>query len=609
MRTVVAAGWVALGLFFPGAMARGADPDEAAIRDEIRPFLDAHCVKCHGPAKKKGGVDLAGGADLASIRKGRKSWRGVIEQVETLEMPPEGEPAPAPERRDRVVALLKKAVASFDCDDPSSIDPGPPPARRLTRDEYDRTVRDLLGVPIRSAEAVGMPADGSGSGASGFSNLAEALILPPVLMEKYFAAADKALELAFERPANREALDRLLVARPGPGLADREAARRVIARFLRLAYRRPVADAEVDRYLALFDRSLAKGATFEDSARLMVKAALVSPHFLFRIETDQPSKGAKASYRVGDHELAVRLSYFLWSSMPDAALSATWPIAGQALRPVRARGSGPADAGRPQGEGPDRGLRRAVAPDRQAGRRPSQHRVLPRPSTPRLRQSLRDETVRLLRQAPRGRSERPGPPRTPTTPISMPTWRSHYGDPGRRMGPTLRRVALPGRVSSGGPPGDGERPGDDLAHLPDKPDPPGQIHPGSRLRHAPPLSRPPAPASCPEEVQPRKGEVAERPSVSRWHSTPARPSAPACHAKIDPLGYGLENFDAVGRWRHRGRRPAARRDGQAPGGPSPSTGQTSSRRSSCAPASDDFERNLIERTARLCLGPRGPGRR
>ena len=64
-----------------------------------------------------------------------------------------------------------------------------------------------------------MPLDGDGSGSS-FANLAEALILPPVLMEKYFAAADKVLDLVFENPKHKKALEALMVARPGPDLPD-----------------------------------------------------------------------------------------------------------------------------------------------------------------------------------------------------------------------------------------------------------------------------------------------------------------------------------------------------------------------------------------------------
>ena len=75
---------------------------------------------------------------------------------------------------------------------------------------------------------------------------------------------------------------------------------------------------EIDRLLKLFDMATAQNASYEDALRPVFKAVLVSPHFLFRIERD---RAADAAYRVNDHELAVRLSYFLWSSMPDEELS------------------------------------------------------------------------------------------------------------------------------------------------------------------------------------------------------------------------------------------------------------------------------------------------
>ena len=108
----------------------------------------------------------------------------------------------------------------------------------------------------------------------------------------------------------------VVIAKPG----DELAARKIVARFLRRAYRRPVADTEIDRSLRLFDLAAKKGDSFDDGVRLMLKAALVSPHFLLRVEQDRGKEGSDAPYRVSDHELAVRLSYFLWSSMPDDAL-------------------------------------------------------------------------------------------------------------------------------------------------------------------------------------------------------------------------------------------------------------------------------------------------
>jgi mono/diheme cytochrome c family protein len=576
-----------------GGVALGSGPDPAVFRDEIRPFLAQHCVKCHGPTKQNGGVDFSKLDDESSVRRRRKAWRGVVEQVETLEMPPDGEPAVAPERRERVVAWLKAAVESTDCDDPSNLDPGPPPARRLTRDEYDRTLRDLLGVEFKSTEAVGMPADGDGSGSS-FANLAEALILPPVLMEKYFAAADKALELVFDRPKNKKALDALLVARPGPEVPDREAARRVIARFLRLAYRRPVGEAEVGRFLALFDRSKAKGASFEDSARLMVKAALVSPHFLFRVERDRgPSQGSGASYKVGDHELAVRLSYFLWSTMPDAPLGVL-ADQGKLSDPATFE----AQVRRMLLDPKARALTDFFAESwLQVGKLDKA-----RPSTEsfptfngQLRRALRDETLTFfdkLREGDRSVLEL----LDANYVYLNRDLATHYDIPGVE-GPEIRRVALPKGSHRGGLLGMGS-----VLALTSHTDRTSPTLRGKYILEVvfgtPPPPPPPGAGKLSDE-KPKPGEAPKsfREQMAR-HARQAECSA--CHAKIDPLGFGLENFDAVGRWRsEQGGKPLDA-TGKLPGGES-FDGADELKRIIVA-RKGEFERNLIERLLSYALG-------
>lgn len=96
----------------------------------------------------------------------------------------------------------------------------------------------------------------------------------------------------------------------------RESARRLLARFLPNAFRRPATAAEIDKYLALFDRAAKRGDLFEEAVKLALKGVLVSPDFLFRVE--KPAESAVTA--VSDFELASRLSYFLWATMPDEEL-------------------------------------------------------------------------------------------------------------------------------------------------------------------------------------------------------------------------------------------------------------------------------------------------
>ena len=97
--------------------------------------------------------------------------------------------------------------------------------------------------------------------------------------------------------------------------------RRIVGNLARRAYRREVTPVEVNRILALVSDDRKHGGSFEQSIAVAIQAMLVSPHFLFRIETDpDPVAGKDVGHRVGQYELASRISYFLWSSMPDDEL-------------------------------------------------------------------------------------------------------------------------------------------------------------------------------------------------------------------------------------------------------------------------------------------------
>lgn len=104
------------------------------------------------------------------------------------------------------------------------------------------------------------------------------------------------------------------------GVPPREAAREIVSHFATQAYRRPVAPDEIERILKIYDRAAQEGERFEGRIRLALTRILVSPFFLFRVELDPPGAKAGTSYQIDEYELASRLSYFFWSSMPDAEL-------------------------------------------------------------------------------------------------------------------------------------------------------------------------------------------------------------------------------------------------------------------------------------------------
>jgi cytochrome c553 len=122
-------------------------------------------------------------------------------------------------------------------------------------------------------------------------------------------------------PDRRVVHQRLLRLEPGEQPSNpHSAARHLITRLLPRAFRRPVTTPEIDRYLKLYERSAARGEPFEESVKLALKAILVAPDFLFLIESEPVEK--TGLHPLTDHELAARLSYFLWSTMPDEELTA-----------------------------------------------------------------------------------------------------------------------------------------------------------------------------------------------------------------------------------------------------------------------------------------------
>ncbi|MEX1364352.1 MAG: DUF1592 domain-containing protein [Nannocystaceae bacterium] len=188
----------------------------------------------------------------------------------------------------------------------------PSVVRRLGRHDYDNTMRDLLGTTLRPGTR--FPADDH---AHGFDNNAEAMSLSATQLELYV--------LATEQLVDQVRADPTLWARIvpcGPDLGGTEAracARASLEHLLPRAWRRPVAAEELDSLMVLFDRAQTAGDPFEESMAQVLRAVLLSPHLLFRVEHDPPGAG---SGPVSDHELATRLSYFLWSSMPDGMLRA-----------------------------------------------------------------------------------------------------------------------------------------------------------------------------------------------------------------------------------------------------------------------------------------------
>ncbi len=282
-----------------------------------RPILMTYCIDCHGNGLNEGNLDIE--ALLEAPRplvRNRERWRNVMEQVRNRAMPPNWAIEPEESERKVLLAHLNHEIVEFDYE--SVRDPGYVPARRLSHVEYDRTVRDLFGVDgLQPSKR--FPDDLSGP--SGFTNSAETLFLQPLLMESYLAAAEDVVTQALgtepRNPSQQAARDRLFVAEPGPSLDEAEAARIVLDRFLRRAWRQPTRPEDASWVLELFREVRPHTKDFRSAIVEVLPAVLASPRFLLHREP-VPSTGEVTI--VDNHTLANRLSYFLWASMPDDRL-------------------------------------------------------------------------------------------------------------------------------------------------------------------------------------------------------------------------------------------------------------------------------------------------
>jgi hypothetical protein len=220
-------------------------------------------------------------------------------------MPPKGAPAPPADQREQFVNWVTISLREAACAAGSA--PSPTAIRRLNRDEYAATMRDLLDIQVDLTSS--LPADGAGG--EGFDNAGETLFLSPLLSEKYMQAAKFAMDAAAKEYKSRE---KILVARPGNGVSPEQAAREILKAFLPRAFRRPVTDDDVGQYLGLFRAARKQGQEFEPAVWFTLRASLVSPRFLFLAEPPNTSGDLRP---LDQYSLASRISYFLLGSMPD----------------------------------------------------------------------------------------------------------------------------------------------------------------------------------------------------------------------------------------------------------------------------------------------------
>lgn len=159
---------------------------EAGLQSQVLPVLRQYCWDCHADGTSKGDVSLDHFTNATVVLNDRKLWERVLHTLANGEMPPPKKSQPAPAERHQVVDWLESTLFPID---PSRPDPGRVTLRRLNRNEYNNTLRDLLGVQFHPADD--FPEDDVGYG---FDNIGDVLSLPPLLLEKYLSAAESVME-------------------------------------------------------------------------------------------------------------------------------------------------------------------------------------------------------------------------------------------------------------------------------------------------------------------------------------------------------------------------------------------------------------------------------
>jgi hypothetical protein len=641
---------------------------DEAFQAKVLPIVQQYCLDCHGEEEAEGDVSFHGFTKPAHVLENRKTWEKALRMLNTDMMPPEDhDERPSKAAREACATWLDIKLFHIDCD--LIDDAGHVTIHRLNRTEYNNTVADLLGVDINPAKD--FPSDDVGYG---FSNIADVLSLPPLLLEKYVdaseriasaailtdtsargkqrfeasklqatgaadvhgewvrmnsrgsavhkhdikvageyiirveAAADQAgsdparmeiridgkavkvhdikghrqpaaydsrhkiprgahvIEAAFindfynpkaKDPRQRdrnlavgyieiqgptdapppEVHQRIVIATPSDKKTVEQAAGEILHRLMPRAFRRPVDASEVDRLVNVVEFVVERGDSFERGIQVAVQAILISPHFLFRVEQEPPS-GAK-QHSINDFELASRLSYFLWSTMPDETL---FRLASQGKLH--------------EPDVLDEQVMRMLADPRSAAlvdnfasqwltlanfvEATPDKKLFPE-FTPKLRADMIVETKMFIAEVFNNDRSLLDFLDADFTFVNE-RLAKHYQIAGVE-GEQMRRVSLPSNQRAGV-----------LTHgsiltITSNPDRTSLVRRGAWILDnilGVKLADPPTDVQSLEDGAKESGATSLRDQLRIHRESPACAS---CHDTLDPLGFGFENFDAIGRWR------------------------------------------------------------
>ena len=560
--------------------------DEAALRkdaqevfkEKVDPFVKKYCTRCHG-SRAKAGINLQSALNNPGGASASLHWKKAVANVRVHDMPPEdSSKKPTDEERLQFIKWVGKIKYL------APRDPGPFVIRRLTKTEYANTLRDLYGVDTSIADS--LPEEVVGEG---FLNSISSL-----QSELFLSIANKVVEqiVAPKGKAPTTNQTRLFSEAPPKGADLHKAARGVARSLARDAYRRPPTDTERDVLVDVYDLARNNELNHKAALGLMLKAVLVSPQFLFITPAGKP-ESKESIVLLDDYQLASRLSYFLWSAPPDAALD-DLADKGELHKPKILR----AQVERLLKDARSRALFDGFGAQwlrvNELDRHVFDPKTFPQ-MTPALRTSMMEE-VRLFFESIL--SENQSVARivdSDYTFLNEPLAKV-YGLEQTVRGPKMRRVKLT-NPNRGGILG--------MSATLASTSFPNRTSPVLRgvwvLEQLLGERVPPPPPDIPELEEQDHKEVEGLTLRQRTELHQSEATCRNCHKLLDPIGFGLENFDAIGRWREKNDEGLAIDSaGKLPNGKGFST--PAELKGLLAQREADLARNLTERLMSYALG-------
>ena len=551
---------------------------ERTFKRKVEPFVNKYCIRCHGP-RPEAGINLRSALKTPGATSSFLHWKKSVANVKVHDMPPEyADKIPTDAERLQFIEWIGKLKYL------APRDPGPFVIRRLSKTEYANTLRDLYGVDPSIADS--LPEEVVGEG---YLNS-----ISPLQSELLLNIASNVLDqvLAPEGETPTAVQMRLFGEVPSDG-ADLQRAARPVARSLaRNAYRRPPTEAELDVLVSVFDLGRDNKLSYSASLALMWKAILVSPQFLF-ITPAEEVDSKESIVPLDDHQLASRLSYLLWSAPPDSEL-ATLADKGELHKPdvlraqvqrllKHARSRALFDGFGAQWWGVG-GLENQTFDTA----------VFPQ-ATPALRRAMTEEARLFFESIVRENQRVIRFVDSDYTFVNEPLARL-YALEQSVEGPQMRRVKLKDRNRGG------------IIGMP------ATLATTSFPNRTSPVRRgvwvlekvlgervPPPPPDVPELEEQKQTDVERLTLRQRTELHQSQASCANCHRVLDPIGFGLENFDAIGRWREKNEAGGAIDSaGKLPSGDSFST--PAELKDLLVQREADLARNLTERLMAYALG-------